>query len=335
MKYGLHASGAAGDALKSTLERRLQGLDDLYSGNSHIPILHSKRFGPVPAIETLSDYFELAELITEAGFGTVGWRGHADSEWRVDSGLFRVAVKTLGLSGTDIPLENHEKLARIMDLNERKMLNAVRLNRIGSERAPNLTDLEIMAMLQHFGAATRLVDFTRNAAIALWFACREEPEKDGLVFSITMGGGLCGEIDSYEKSRESINEILSSSDCRLVAWAPSHLYERMRMQQSLFLISLNQISSWGSISPEPFGYVNQYFRAFNAIGVPKAAKPHILLHLSSILGLRPETLFPDVEGFARAYGISHVKPLVADGLDVDIGDDGTLSVFLSSKPNGK
>ena len=35
-----------------------------------------------------------------------------------------------------------------------------------------LTDLELLAELQHFGAATCLIDFSRNALVALWFACQ-------------------------------------------------------------------------------------------------------------------------------------------------------------------
>ena len=36
-----------------------------------------------------------------------------------------------------------------------------------------LSDLELLAELQHFGAATCLIDFTRSAQIALWSACQQ------------------------------------------------------------------------------------------------------------------------------------------------------------------
>ena len=35
-----------------------------------------------------------------------------------------------------------------------------------------LCDLEILAELQHFRAATFLIDFTYSAQVALWFACQ-------------------------------------------------------------------------------------------------------------------------------------------------------------------
>ena len=35
-------------------------------------------------------------------------------------------------------------------------------------------DLELLAELQHHGAATCLIDFTKDLLIALWFACQED-----------------------------------------------------------------------------------------------------------------------------------------------------------------
>ena len=56
-----------------------------------------------------------------------------------------------------------------------------------------LSDLPLLAELQHFRAATCLIDFTRNALVALWFACEkksttesedEVEETDGKVYAV-------------------------------------------------------------------------------------------------------------------------------------------------------
>ena len=39
--------------------------------------------------------------------------------------------------------------------------------------AQQLSDLELLAELQHFGAATCLIDFSQSALVALWFACQQ------------------------------------------------------------------------------------------------------------------------------------------------------------------
>ena len=49
-----------------------------------------------------------------------------------------------------------------------------------------LSDLEILAELQHFGAATCLIDFSRSALVALWFACQHSSkgEANGKVYAV-------------------------------------------------------------------------------------------------------------------------------------------------------
>ena len=51
----------------------------------------------------------------------------------------------------------------------------------------DLCELELLARLQHHGAATRLLDCSRNAFVALWFACRWEPDKDGVLIGFELG----------------------------------------------------------------------------------------------------------------------------------------------------
>ena len=50
-----------------------------------------------------------------------------------------------------------------------------------------LSDLELLAELQHFGAATCLIDFSRSALVALWFACQTRisgGEANGKVYAV-------------------------------------------------------------------------------------------------------------------------------------------------------
>jgi hypothetical protein len=45
-----------------------------------------------------------------------------------------------------------------------------------------LFKLKLLLELQHYGAATGLVDFSRDFLIALWFAAHDNKGKNGKVF---------------------------------------------------------------------------------------------------------------------------------------------------------
>lgn len=46
----------------------------------------------------------------------------------------------------------------------------------------DMKPVELLALLQHYGIPTRLLDVTENALVALYFACCSKPETDGEVF---------------------------------------------------------------------------------------------------------------------------------------------------------
>lgn len=46
----------------------------------------------------------------------------------------------------------------------------------------DLQPIELLALLQHYGIPTRLLDVTENALVALYFACASKTETDGEVF---------------------------------------------------------------------------------------------------------------------------------------------------------
>ena len=50
----------------------------------------------------------------------------------------------------------------------------------------DMQPLELLALLQHYGIPTRLLDITENALVALYFACCSEPNKDGEVTPATL-----------------------------------------------------------------------------------------------------------------------------------------------------
>jgi hypothetical protein len=119
------------------------------------------------SIASLGDFFSVCTgLLKEDG---VFWfRGHANLTWRLTPFALRY--------------RSEEERDRALNL----LKDFKRYAQIKLPHPPGRDEeLEWVQQARHFGLPTRLLDWTRNAAIALYFACLRTPEEnnpDGAVF---------------------------------------------------------------------------------------------------------------------------------------------------------
>jgi hypothetical protein len=265
-------------------------------GDRPIAVLEHSLYRRVWAPSDLEEFARVVDHLAWQSPG--GWRGQADIEWPLDSG----AARRLGLrerGGVDYEAE-------VADY-EQDLLHRTRMQGWGVHGGRELGDLELLARLQHHGAATRLMDFSRSVYVALWFASCEQPDQTGLLIGLDL-------VDAWRLQDPAdlarpMAEVLGLSGDRLGIWHPSALSPRLPAQSGFFLWGKTQERPWGSIGAEPLLGADalptsRQLPTFVCVAVTPALKASMDLQAKSMFGYSAETLFPDFDGFAAAHGVS-------------------------------
>lgn len=190
----------------------------------------------------------------------------------------------------------------LLDINK-EYIREARLRGHGTKNGRDLSDLELLAELQHFGAATLLIDFTFSPQVALWFACqqRHKGPSDGKVsivhvVDVANPDRHAGDANRFSeitpallaKPIDAFFEPDADGETRLYRWQPAQQNNRILAQASVFLFGGAEIET-----------------AAECV-IPKRSKPELLISLSDTAGITKARMFPDFDGFARQR--AHNKP---------------------------
>jgi len=152
------------------------------------------------AIEVIHGVFD-----TWSDRGSVfAWRGHVNASWPLHSSLYRRLAWTS--TAATAPLE------KSLDAKEGEILVDVHRWGLHVGNQGRLAILPQLAILQHYGAPTRLIDVTFNPLIGLWFAVEEkwdngalrDEDKDGRLFAIDVTKRLINEDDEKRSWEDEI-----------------------------------------------------------------------------------------------------------------------------------
>lgn len=239
-------------------------------------------------IKTLNEFMEWVEYINPNLESELYlFRGLSNDRYLIEASAWRRLPSTF----------NRSSLEEFLDINK-LLIKEARMLGHDHKNGRQLKDLEILAELQHLGAATCLIDFTYNALIALWFACQANSSVSG-----TINGKVGAVLNNPNKIEEITPQMLEVRDFdsffnvpsqkiwqpQLFRWQPRHLNNRIASQHSVFLLGGNQI-----IYPDEECIIDAN------------CKEVILKSLEACSHIIGKTLFNDLEGFASQH--AHNKP---------------------------
>ena len=161
--------------------------------------------------------------------------------------------------------------------------------------ATNRDDWDLLAVAQHNGMATRLLDWTDNPLAALWFAVREGPQDgDGVVWCFPFS-----ETDIANQREDS-----SFAGERTKVFQPKHITKTIAAQDGWFTV--HKFIHGRFI---PLENNKAYKDNLVKLRVPKGSIENLRNQLS-LVGVNDSTMFPDLGGLCDFLNYVHLPNLL-------------------------
>ena len=250
-------------------------------------------------------------VILEGDKTTVKWffRGQCNATWKLLPSLFR-EIESLGEIEKNVKRIQHSMWGTYFQEEQFLIQEAERFSPENFASCKN--DISRMAVAQHYGIPTRLLDVSENALVALYFATEsfvteKEGEVDGKVFvfrtsaydyKIASTGGKTKKvkIENYHVNQNKTNRKSLFMFDKPMLFFPPFVTARQKAQLGTFLFFENDKA--GNVIEILDDQVLK-------IVIPAASKKLIRDELETRCGISEGTLFPD--GLA-----SYTKRIVRD-----------------------
>lgn len=217
-----------------------------------------------------------------------------DNNWHIRSGL-SVRFRNQNDSNTNLNKAEYIKYLRNIITDARKSHP--------KKYTDEISDLEVLADIQHNGGATCLVDFSKNILTSLWFACNNDTNVDGFLFcynvteDVVYNNSLT--ILTQEDCKKPIRDLLIKTyrlvdACSIVSdrfclWDPALINNRIARQDSLFLFGIEQ-----------FKASEMSDMTMLMIRIPSKLKQPICKLLKSMFCIKSTSIYNDPVGFAAS-----------------------------------
>jgi len=242
--------------------------------------------------QRLKSWTEFDQFVREKRFRQWIYRGHTDSNWPLESSLYRlfyeIGIVTQASRGKKKSLArySHERVAL------QKFIATARQYDIPLPLDDD--PLEWFAVMQHYGAPTRLLDATFSPYVAAYFAI-ENGTGDAAIYCFRQK--VFREIDesTFSNIDTIYREILTQKEDFIFVYEPKWTTPRLLAQQGLFLVPSSLSRSHDTIME---AYELEKNDAVKII-IPEKLRDDGVHHLRR-MNISSTMLFPGIEGFCRS-----------------------------------
>lgn len=213
------------------------------------------------------------------------------SQATVYRGICNVSFELLpSLGRINIPSKPKEKALDDILNKERNAMRLFKTHSYQFHKNFNIPEIELLAMAQHHGLKTRLLDWTRSALVALYFAIEEvNKTTDSVVYAYNneeklgfLDGEKAWKIDPYKATKNSFFIPLTSTP-------------RITAQQGMFLLFSNPTEPFSSDS-------------LIKLIIPHNDRVKLKLKIElAKLGINKSVIYPDIDGLTAYLNFAILK----------------------------
>ena len=260
------------------------------------------------------------KLESLAGYQQTRWayRGQKDDTWHLMTSLERFLNRNKGETGLVKRLEVEQRLLREFRR---------RYHHYSSSVPATSLDLEWLALMRHYGAPTRLLDFTYSLYVAAYFAVEDAEDDD---VEHTEGKSCCVWGINIKWCEDTACELINRKGCNgywvkllvnedtehefrnifmrthpidmVAPLNPFRLSERLTTQHGVFLCPGNVNKTFEENLKALPGWNDSH--NVIRITIPIKRRGEILRELWN-MNINRSSLFPGLDGFAGTLGVYH------------------------------